>query len=205
MPIADIGGGLFRARYGSYAASASGGTPVFWHPVRVWDRYAKFADDAELSYFQFRTELDGAFIKRFFWKEGTVPQFLNVRVNLRFDEGARWNEREEDIIWLSQDFRRGYARTRTDSASTGPRRTSHGRDVARVDKHKFLYAAENPGADNLLYFGANNVEGRLYMVYEPGAFQWANPTITGWKFSTVVQGLYIEYMQQNRVRRNIDR
>jgi hypothetical protein len=192
MPISDIGGGLFRGRYGTAAKAAESGTAVFWQPVRTWDRFAEFSDDPELSYYYLSAQLTDAFVKRIYWDEGTVPQHVNVRVLARLNEAADWNAQADRILYLSVD------------GSTTPQ----GKDARYLQKEnplKFLRLMETPGADNLINLQAEKIEARLFVIYESGAYQWNNPTALGWKFSPKINAFHLEYMTQNRTRRHIDR
>jgi hypothetical protein len=192
MPISDIGGGLFRARYGTAGRAADSGTPVFWQPVRTWDRFAEYSDDPNLSYFYLSAQLTDAFVKRIYWDEGTVPQHVNVEVLARLNEAAEWNSQPDRILELSVD---GKA-------------TAQAKDVSRLQKDnplKFLRLMQMPNADNLINLQAEKVECRLFVIYESGAYQWNNPSALGWKFSPKINAFHIEYMTQNRTRRHIDR
>jgi hypothetical protein len=192
MPIADIGGGLFRARYGTAARAADSGTPVFWQPVRTWDQFAEFSDDPNLSFYYMSSQLTDAFIKRIYWDEGTVPQHVNVEVLARLNEAADWNAQPDRILYLSVD------------GSTTPQ----GKDASRLQKDnplKFLRLMQMPEADNLINLQAEKVECRLFVIYESGAYQWNNPSALGWKFSPKINAFHIEYMTQNRTRRHVDR
>jgi hypothetical protein len=192
MPISDIGGGLFRARYGTVAAPADGGSAVFWQPVRTWDRFAEFSDDPELSYFYLSAQLTDAFVKRIYWDEGTVPQRVNVRTLARLNEVADWNARADRILYLSTD------------GSTIPQGKNQ-RYTKNENPLKFLRLMETPQADNLIELQAEKVECRLFVIYEQGAYQWNEPAELGWKFSPKINAFHIEYMTQNRTRRHIDR
>jgi hypothetical protein len=192
MPIADIGGGLFRGRYGTDATAADSGVAVFWQPVRTWDRFAEFSDDPELSYFYLSAQLTDAFVKRIYWDEGTVPERVNVRVLARLNEAADWNAQGDRILYLSTD------------GSTMPQ----GRDVRTLKNEnplKFLRLMETPQADNLINLQAEKVECRMFVIYEQGAYQWNEPAALGWKFSPKVNAFHIEHMTQNRTRRHVDR
>ena len=74
---------------------------------------------------------------------------------------------------------------------------------------KFLRVMEQPKADNLLGIDkgvqANTVEGRVYCIYQKGAYEWTNPAMNSWKMSPIVQALAIEYVQQNRTLSHVDR
>jgi hypothetical protein len=192
MPISDIGGGLFRGRYGTDAMSADSGTPVFWQPVRTWDRFAEFSDDPQISYFYLSAQLTDAFIKRIYWDEGTIPERVNVRVLARLNEEASWNASADHILYLSTD------------GSTTPQ----GKDTRYLKNEsplKFLRLMETPNADNLINLQAEKVECRIFVIYEQGAYQWNEPAALGWKFTPKINAFHIEYMTQNRVRRHIDR
>ena len=52
---------------------------------------------------------------------------------------------------------------------------------------------------------ADIIEMRIYVIYNKGAWSWNQPRINGWKQSPVIQGVGIEYVQQNVTRAHIDR
>ena len=64
---------------------------------------------------------------------------------------------------------------------------------------------EDPRGDNEIRLQADKVEVRFYVIYEDGAFKWDDMSASGWKHSPKLEMLGIEYVQQNRVRRHIDR
>jgi hypothetical protein len=191
MPVNDAGGGLFVARYGTTARSFDAGTPVFWHPVRNWDRFAEYSDDPELSFFALSTELTDAFLKRIYWKEVITAPNLNIRVYARLNEALDWNANAQRMLFLSRD-----------GDSSG------GTSGLRVDPKqsplKYLRAMEDPNGDNLLNIQADRIELRVFVLYENGAYIWNDPTKIGWKSTPILQSLGLEYVNQNRVRRHID-
>ncbi|MHC4938844.1 MAG: hypothetical protein ACYTHK_07745 [Planctomycetota bacterium] len=194
MPIAEgIGSGLFLGRYGSIARPFQSGTPVFYQPVRTWDRYSNFVDNPEIACFSFSAKFKDAFIKRVVWKEGQMPFYTNVRVVVRLDESVSWNAKSSDVLFLSRDGGR--------SEEAVPEKFQR-RLKEAGSALKFLRAMEQPKAANLLGINtgvqADTVEARLYCIYEKGAFQWNNPRINAWKQSPIVQAFAIEYVQQNR-------
>jgi hypothetical protein len=205
MPVNDTGGGIFTGRYGTNALSFEAGTPVFFHPVRVWDRYADSSNDPQLAYWSFSTQLSEALIKRIYWDEGQRPKNVQFRVFARVDEAAPWEATMRNQLWLSRDTE-GEGQDRPGgegeerSLRIKDRRTSE-----TDDPRKFLYVMERKQGDNLLNLQANKIEVRVFVVYRTGAFQWADPSVSGWKGSPIMQRFAIEYLQQNVVRRHIDR
>ncbi|MHC4492978.1 MAG: hypothetical protein ACYTDU_15290, partial [Planctomycetota bacterium] len=203
MPVNDLGGGIFTGRYGTNALSFEGGTPVFFHPVRVWDRYADSSNDPQLSYWSFSTQLSEALIKRIYWDEGQRPRNVQFRVFARVDEAAPWEATTRNILWLSRDTQ-AEGRDRPDgeerSLRPGDRRTQE-----TDDPRRFLYAMERKQGDNLLNLQANKIEVRVFVVYRTGAYQWNDPSVDGWKASPIMERFAIEYLQQNVVRRHVDR
>jgi hypothetical protein len=197
MPINDLGGGIFNGRYGTVTRSFDTNTPVFWHPVRAWDRYAEFSDNPELSYWSFTTQLTDAFIKRIYWKEGQLADNVNVRVYCRLNEGVDWNAPGGSLIYLSRDA--GQGESSAMDADLDMRRKRAGNPLA------FLYGMDNPRADNMIEVQADKVEVRFFTIYNPGAFNWDDPSVIGWKFTPRLEAFAIEYVQQNRTRRHVDR
>ncbi|MHC5050584.1 MAG: hypothetical protein ACYTGK_08225, partial [Planctomycetota bacterium] len=203
MPVNDSGGGIFTGRYGTNALSFEAGTPVFFHPVRVWDRFAEASNDPQLSYWSFSTELSEALIKRIYWEEGQRPKNVQFRVFARVDEAAPWESTLRNQLWLSRDSgAEGSDVERRDPSSLRP---GDSRRQETDDPRKFLYVMERKQGDNLLNLQANKIEVRVFVVYRTGAFQWADPSVSGWKGSPIMQRFAIEYLQQNVVRRHIDR
>ena len=84
-------------------------------------------------------------------------------------------------------------------SATDYRRRGQGNDL------KFLYAMEDSRADNLINLQADRIEVRIFMIYEDSAFNWEDPSAIGWKSTPQVQSFGIEYVQQNRTRRHVDR
>jgi hypothetical protein len=203
MPVNDTGAGIFTGRYGTNALSFEGGTPVFFHPVRVWDRYAESSNDPQLSYWSFSTQLSEALIKRIYWEEGQRPKNVQFRVFARVDEAAPWEATTRNILWLSQDTQaQGGDRPEGEEESL---RVADRRTQETDDPRRFLYAMERKQGDNLLNLQANKIEVRVFVVYRTGAYQWSDPSVDGWKGSPIMQSFSIEYLQQNVVRRHIDR
>jgi len=201
MPIAaGIGSGLFLGRYGSVAQAFSTGRPVFWQPTRTWDRFSEFADNPEIGYFGISQRFTDAYVKRVWWKQGQMPEHTNTRIVVRINEAVPWSARAEDVLFLSRDG----ARSAEQVPDKFQRRMREAGNAAT-----FLRAMEQPGADNLLGINkgvqANIVEIRIYTIYKKGAWQWTEPRFNGWKKSPNIQGVGIEYVQQNVTRAHIDR
>jgi hypothetical protein len=198
MPISDVGGGIFVARYGTTARSFDSNTPVFWQPVRTWDRFAEFSDDAELSYWTFTTQLTDAFIKRVYWKEGQLSNNVNIRCYARLNEGIEWNAPSQSVVYLSKDAEQ-------EGDTTGEMTDLDARRRMAGNPLGLLYGMENPRADNMLEIQADKIEVRFFTVYNTGAFIWEDPSVIGWKFTPKIDAFAIEYVQQNRTRRHVDR
>lgn len=195
MPIGDTGAGLFIGRYGTVAQTFEAGMPIFWQPVRFWDRFAEYSDNPELSFWSISTELTDAYIKRIYWEEGQFPPNVNVRVVARLNETAPWNAQSQNVIFLSRDG---------DSSGT----SISSRYDSRLKKQNplsFLRAMEDPQGDNLVNLQADKVECRIFVIFEEGAFNWTDMSAVGWKQSPRLDSFGIEYVQQNRVRRHIDK
>jgi len=190
-PQGDIGAAIFNGRYGSGARSHEAGTPVFWQPVRTLDLFAEFSDDPHLSFFSISTQLNGAFVKRFYWEEGQLPPRTNIRAIARLDEAIDWNAQLQSILYLSRDG---------DSAGDV--------DIYRRrkgdDPRTYLRAMEDPQGDNLFNLQADKIEVRFFVVYESNAFTWENPAEIGWKSSPRIESASLEYAQQNLTRSHID-
>jgi len=201
MPIAEgVGSGVFLGRYGSISQAFAAGMPVFWQPVRTWDRFSEFVDNPEIAFFGISQRFTDAYVKRVWWKQGQMPEFTNVRVVVRLNEAVGWNARADDVLFLSRDG----ARMAESVPEKFKRRMGEAGNAAR-----FLRAMEQPGADNLLGIDkgvqADIVEARIYCIYHKGAFDWQQPEINAWKQSPIIQGFGIEYVQQNATRAHIDR
>ena len=198
-PIGDRGTGIFNARYGTQAMSHESGTPVFFHPVRYWDRYAMYTDHASLSFWGFHTELTDAYIKRIYWKEGRAVQRAQFRVFARLDDGIGWNASERNLIYRSQ------LGESSGSGIEGSRASERRRFDRAADKKAFLFVMENGRGDNYIGLQASKIDVRVFAVYRQFAYVWNNPLEIGWKATPVMQEFGIEYLQQNRVRRHIDK
>ena len=201
MPIAEgIGSGIFLGRYGSTSRPFATGAPVFFQPVRTWDRFSEFVDNPEVAYFGLSARFTNAFVKRVWWKQGQMPEFTNCRVVVRLDESVGWNAKKNDVLFLSRDGAR--------TAEAIPEKFKR-RMKEAGSSLKFLRAMEQPAAGNLLGLTtgvqANVVEARIYCIYHKGAFQWSNPGINAWKQSPIVQAFGIEYVQQNQTLIHRDR
>ncbi len=86
------GGGLFRARYGTFAQGMSTGDVVLQMPIRYWDRYRELSDDPELSFFQASATIPSAFFTQITWDEVILKPFLDVRMLVRVDGRAKWDD-----------------------------------------------------------------------------------------------------------------
>ena len=201
MPIAEgVGSGVFLGRYGSTSQNFATGMPVFWQPVRTWDRFSEFVDNPEIAFFGISQRFTDAYVKRVWWKQGQMPEYTNVRVVVRLNEAVGWNAKADDVLFLS----RNGARMAESVPEKFKRRMSEAGNAAR-----FLRAMEQPAADNLLGIDqgvqADVVEARIYCIYHKGAFNWTRPEINAWKQSPIIQAFGIEYVQQNATRAHIDR
>jgi hypothetical protein len=199
MPQSDLGSGIFRGRYGSIAGTFESGMPVFWQPVRRWDRFSEYSDNAELSYFSIKTQITDAFIKRVWWEEGPATPRTNVRVMIRLNEGIDWNASAENVLWLSRDG------DSNDLGSVGVAPWAQQVSTKEGSPLRFLGACEDPLGDNLIRLQADKVELRLFVVYEEGAFVWNDPSAVGWKGTPIVEQVGIEYLQNNRTHRNLEK
>jgi hypothetical protein len=201
MPIAEgVGSGLFLGRYGSIARAFGTGSPVFWQPVRTWDRHSEFADNPEIGFFGLSHRFTDAYVKRVWWKQGQMPEHTMVRLVVRVNESVPWNAKADDVLFLS----RAGARTGDTVPQKFQTRMSEAGNSA-----KFLRAMEQPAADNLLGIDkgvqADIIEIRIFTIYKKGAWQWTVPSANGWKQSPIIQGVGIEYVQQNSTRAHKDR
>ncbi|MFQ5845525.1 MAG: hypothetical protein ACE5JG_11120, partial [Planctomycetota bacterium] len=191
MPVYPSGGGIFVGRYGTRARSFDAGTPVFWHPIRAWDRFAEFSDDPELSFWSFSTQLRDAYAKRLYWSE-VITERANLRVLVRLNEGIGWDATSRRIVTLSEDG---------DSDGSGRGRS---RRPPPGEALRYLYRMEDPGGDNFVGAQADRIEIRVFVIYEDGAYEWTDPSAMGWKDKPVLQSLSLEYVQPNRVWRHLD-
>ncbi|MFQ5845826.1 MAG: hypothetical protein ACE5JG_12655, partial [Planctomycetota bacterium] len=180
MPVLPNGGGLFVGRYGTTARGFESGTPVFWHPIRAWDRFAEFSDDAELSFWAFSAQIRDAYLKRIYWDE-QIKERTNLRIVVRLNEAVPWDARVQRVIHLSPD------------GATEDYTRQQVRDIpATENKLKFLYTMEDKRGDNFLGLQADRVEIRAFVIFENGAFDWNDPTAIGWKTTPILEGLNLE-------------
>ena len=186
MPIHPRGGGLFVARYGTVARSWDAGTPVFWQPIRGWDRFAEFSTDPEISFWSFNTQLRGAYFKRLYWQELLVPN-VYFRILMRLNEDAPWDALNSRTIIMSQ---------------------LGGRDIAPKsydgNPFKYLRRFEFHRGDNIVGLQAERVEMRVFVIYRNGAYRWEDPSVRGWKTTPLLQQMALEYVQPNRIWRHVD-
>ena len=194
MPIGDSGGGMFVGRYGTVGLTFESGSICAWHPIRNWDRFSDFNDHPEMCHWTFTTEFRDAFIKRVWWEEGQAVQNVNVRAVCRLNESVQWNAKASRVIPLSQDG---------EGDQSGGGGVSRRR--LRGDPLRYLYSMEVPDGDNLILLQADKVEVRMLVIFEQGAFRWDDMSAAGWKGSPKIEVMGIEYVQQNRVLRHIDR
>jgi len=197
MPIGNFGAGIFTGRYGTTSLTHESGTPVFYQPIRVWDRFAEFSDDPEMAYFGFSTELRDAFIKRVYWEKGQAVPHQTERVVIRLDEGVEWSARAERQLWIDSQ------------GMTAPGSgTASNTDRARLERsgnpREFLFVTGNGRDDNLINTEASRIQARIYVVFQPGAYLWDDPSAIGWKGRFPIQRFAIEYVQQNRTLLNVD-
>jgi hypothetical protein len=204
MPQSDVGSGIFRGRYGSQAGTFESGMPVFWHPVRTWDRFSEYNDDPELSFFSIKTQITDAFIKRVWWEEGSIPERTNVRVLIRLNEGVDWNATADNVLWLSRDGdSAGGSLGRPGDTSNAPwAQQAAGKKGSALG---FLGACEDPNGDNLIRLQADRIECRIFVIYEQGAFVWNDASVSGWKGTPKLESFNIEYQQNNRTYRNSEK
>ncbi|MFB3067207.1 MAG: hypothetical protein ACE10D_11925, partial [Planctomycetota bacterium] len=186
MPIHPRGGGLFVARYGTVARSWDAGTPVFWQPIRGWDRFAEFSTDPEISFWSFNTQLRGAYFKRLYWQEVLAPG-VYFRILMRLNEDAPWDALSSRTIIMSQ---------------------FGGRDITPRsydgNPYKYLRRFEFHKGDNFVGLQADRVEMRVFVIYRNGAYRWADPSARGWKTTPLLQQMALEYVQPNRIWRHVD-
>ena len=188
MPKHSGGGGIFVGRYGTTTRAFDSGTPVFWQPVRAWDRYTEFSNDPELSFWSFSTQMREAFLKRISWSE-RIPERTNLRVMLRLNEGAPWDADSRRVVYLSEDGSPKPRQNRGDPSRQGI---------------KILRGMDVPNGANIIGVQADRAEIRVFVTYMPGAYDWARPGAIGWKSTPRLEALHLEYVQPSRVWRHVD-
>ncbi len=67
------GGGLFRGRFGTAAATAEVGTPVIFFPWRYWDRWQARSEVPELAFLGLRVDQPGALFEDVFYRAEPIP------------------------------------------------------------------------------------------------------------------------------------
>lgn len=88
----EEGGGLFRGRFGTFAASHAADSAVIVFPFRYWDRWADRADAPELAYFGLEASQEDAFWRAAFLEEREVPHpGVHLEVLARADERVPWD------------------------------------------------------------------------------------------------------------------
>jgi hypothetical protein len=84
--------GLLRARFGTMPATGGASDVVISWPFRFWDRYAEFADDPELAYFQLTTTEAPSFYRSLQWRQQTQDLRVEVVCLARTDSKAPWHQ-----------------------------------------------------------------------------------------------------------------
>jgi hypothetical protein len=97
--------GLFRGRFGTTPASASGGTAAIWFPFRYWDRDRARADDPESAFCQVSLADGPVWFDAFGWREDNQETLVDVQCLLRIDERAAFDADPEqtDGLWRLED------------------------------------------------------------------------------------------------------
>jgi hypothetical protein len=165
---AEATSGLFRGRFGTPAMEHPHESIVFSMPFRYWDRYARFANDAEMSYFEVKKHIPGAVWKRVSWVEFLVPN-VDIHLLVRFDGGPDWGS--DKIVELGTD------------------------DIPREAPESHLYLIKNPAEKNMLNMRSDRIEIRVLFPYDAGAYdRLVDPMPDEWKDTPRLKALKIEYV-----------
>lgn len=168
------GGGLFRGRFSTDAASYQIGDVVLAMPFRYYDRYAELSDDPESSYVQFTWTKRNAVWKRVTWDE--LPK-TNVEViaHVRFPGGPEWDS--ERIVRVGQQ-----------------------QMPAASDRRNWIYEIADAKAENLMNVEADRIEVRMLIRYARGAYdRTVTPPPDSWKDTPEVRKVVVEYVAPSAV------
>jgi hypothetical protein len=169
----DAASGLFRARFGTEAREHDDEAIVYAMPFRYWDRYAKYADDAEMSHFQVQKHVPGAVWKRIAWTEFLVPN-VDIALLVRFEGGPTWDS--DRVIELGTD------------------------PMPREDRASYLYLIKEPHEANRLNVRSDRIQIRVLFPYLLGAYDRSvEPMPDEWKDTPRLKALRIEYVAPSTV------
>jgi hypothetical protein len=175
---ANASSGLFRGRFGTTPLAHENEAIVYAMPFRYWDRSARFADDAAMSYFEVKKHVPGGIWKRVAWTEFLVPH-VDIHLLVRFDGGPNWDE-DRKFVELGVDA------------------------MPTTDKKSYLYLITNPHEENRLDIRSDRIEVRVLFVYQPGAYQRSEEgddfvMPNEWKDTPRLKALRIEYIAPKTV------
>jgi len=170
----QVGGSIFRGRYGTIPQTANAGDVAIAMPFRVYDRYAEHADDPEQSYLELSWTKHGAIFKRITWEAQPI-KFVEVVALVRFSGGPAWDA--DKIIHVGQDA------------------------IPTEDRRKWLYQITDPKAENLLNVEADRVEVRIGVRFDKGAYDPFGQAIAPdyWKESPQIRKVVVEYVAPPQV------
>jgi len=169
----QVGGAIFRGRFGTVPAAFNQGEVAIAMPFRVYDRYAEHADDPEQSYLGLSWTKHGAIFKRITW-DAEPKQNVQVVALIRFSGGPAWDA--DKIIHVGQD------------------------QIPAEDRRKWLYQITDPKAENLLNVESDRIEVRLGVRYDKGAYdRTAQIAPDSWKESPQIRKVVVEFVAPPQV------
>lgn len=169
----QVGGAIFRGRFGTIAQTYNSGDVAIAMPFRVDDRYAEHADDPEQSYLQCSWTKHGAVYKRITWDAEPIKN-VEIVALIRFSGGPAWDS--DKIIHVGQDTMPG------------------------EDRRQYLYQITDAKAENLLNVEADRVEVRLGVRFDKGAYdRLATLAPDEWKQTPQIRKVTVEYVAPPQV------
>jgi hypothetical protein len=176
----DVGGGIFRGRFGTVATEHEPNSIVLFFPARYEDRYRERSADADTSGVTLRKRVDGAIWKRVSWDERPVTN-MDVKLLVRFDGTPDWDS--DNIFSVSE----GYV-------------VSGDAESFDRDPKSFLYMVDNPHDANRLNIQADFVEVRFLFQYREGAYNIMDDApMDSWKDTPWIKALRLEYVAPDTV------
>lgn len=164
----QVGGGIFRARFGTTAASYVAGDVAIAMPFRHYDRYAERTDDPEMSHVQLSWTRHGAVWKRVTWDFLPITN-VEIIAHLRFAGGPPWDS--QDLIRV-------------------------GERMPLKDRRRYIYEIADGKAENILNVESDRIEVRLYVRFAQGAYdRFAEVAPDAWKQTPWIQRVQVEYVQ----------